>query len=73
MGEVEEGRGPGAVDAAGRAEQRLELLAAECLLLGQEVEDAAAAVVDDDDADRGGDVAQGGEAAEVVEQAEVAA
>ena len=45
---------------------------AQRLLLGQEVEDAAAVVVDDDDADRGRDVAQGGEAAEVVEQAEVA-
>ena len=44
----------------------------ERLGLRQEVEDAAAVVVDDDDAHRGRDVAQGGQAADVVEEAEVA-
>ena len=72
VGEVEEGRGLGDVDAAGGAEQGFELVAVQRLLLGQEVEDAAAVVVDDDDPHRGRDVAQGGEAADVVEQAEVA-
>ena len=42
------------------------------LLLGEEVEDAAAVVVDDHDPHRGLDLAQGGEAAHVVEEAEVA-
>ena len=42
-------------------------LAAQRRRLGQEVEDAAAVVVDHDDPDRGLDVAQRGEAAEVVE------
>ena len=42
------------------------------LRLGQEAEDAAAVVVDDDDADRGCDVAEGREGADVVEEAEVA-
>ena len=60
------------VDAARGAQQRLELLAVDRPLLGQEVEDAAAVVVDDDDPDRGRDLAQGGEAADVVEEAEVA-
>ena len=72
VGEVEELGRLGGVDAARGAEQRLELLPVERLGLGQEVEDAAAVVVDDDDADRGVDLAQRGEAAEVVEEAEVA-
>ena len=66
MRQLEEGGGPGGVDPARRAEQRLELLAAERLGLGEEVKDAAPVVVDDDYADRRLDRAQGGEAADVV-------
>ena len=73
MGEVEEVGGLGDVDSAGGAEQGLELAVPECLGLGEEVEDATAVVVDDDDADGGLDPTQSGESADVVEQAEVAA
>ena len=59
-------------DAARGAEQGLELARVESRLLGEEVEDPAAVVVDDDDPDRGRDLAQGGEGSEVVEEAEVA-
>ena len=47
-------------------------LVAERVGLRQKGEDAAAVVVDDDDADGSGDIAQGGEAADVVQEAEVA-
>ena len=70
-GQVEEGGGALDRDAAGGAEERLELLGAQGALLGEEVEDAAAAVVDHEDADRDADVPKGGEAADVVEQAQV--
>ena len=72
VGELEEGRSAGGVDAARGPQQGLELARVERRLLREEVEDPAAVVVDDDDPDRRGDLAQGGEAAEVVEQAEVA-
>ena len=58
VGEVEERGGALDRDAAGGAEQGLELLGVERLLLGEEVEDAAASVVDDEDADRDFDVAE---------------
>src|SRR6185295_6442621 len=62
----------GCVDTPGRAKQGLELVARQHLGLGEEAEYPTPVVVDDDDPDRGGDVAQGGEAAHIVEQSEVA-
>src|SRR6476619_197673 len=72
MLQAEQVRDLGGVDSSRGAEERLELLAGQCLRLGKEAEDPAAVVVDYHDPYGRGDLAEGGEAADVVQEAEVA-